>query len=139
MPAYGSQATSNSQLQCISGEDVLPVTLLNAETPIALQASIAVAIKPKTASGGPMRVSVVFKCPGGMGAGVFQIQEADQDLSALDYTSINFGGATPGTVVAGSFNAGGTAKVTLDIRARFLRVLCTTAPGAAVTVQVSGS
>ena len=67
-----------------------------------------------------------------------RLQTEDFDAAA-EYTSIPFGGATPGVVNAASMNAGGVARVELIVRARFLRVLCTTAPGNPVTVTVEGA
>lgn len=137
MPAYNSQAASNSPLVSVGPEDPAPAVVLNAEIPAANQASLAVAIRPGPVWSGTRLTSVLFLCPGGIGAGAFQIQEADEDVNS-SYTSINFGGATPGVVNAAAMSAAGTAKVTLQIRTRFLRVLCTASPGAAVTVKVSG-
>ena len=134
MPAYGSQATSGGQLTIIAPGDPASVNLFSAEIPVAGAASIAVAIAPKTASGGQQTVSLEFSCPGGIGAGVFQIQDADVDAAA-NYCSINFGGATPGTIATANMNASGVSRVELITAARFLRVLCTTAPGAAITVR----
>jgi hypothetical protein len=133
-PLYNSQTISNSPLLMIALGDPNGVDLFLAETPSAGQASLAVAIQPRTASSGPTTVSLVFECPGGIGSGVFQIQDADED-EAAGYDSINFGGATPGTVASANMNASGVARVELQVAARFLRVLCTTAPGAATTVS----
>jgi hypothetical protein len=133
-PLYNSQVTSNSPLQMIAPGDPASVNLFNVETPVAGQSSIAVAIQPRTASSGPTTVSLEFSCPGGIGAGVFQIQDADVDADA-NYTSINFGGNSPGTIATANMNASGVTRVELQTAARFLRVKCTTAPGAAITVR----
>lgn len=135
MPPYGSQAISNSQLQAVMPDQVVPAVLLSAEIPGVGAASLACALASRMASGQLTPVSVRFSCPLGIGAGVFQVQDADFDAAA-EYTSIPFGGATPGVVNAASMNAGGVARVELIVRARFLRVLCTTAPGNPVTVTV---
>lgn len=138
MPAYNSQATSNSPLQSVSPSDppgVAPL-LFNAETPASGTASIAVAIAPRAPfGGGTPTVTVQLECPLGIGSGVFQIQDADVD-SAADYTSINFNSATPGQITTASVNASGVARVELLVAARFLRVLCVTVPGNPVTVRV---
>lgn len=142
MPLYGSQATSNSPLVAAAIDQAVPVTLLNAETPVAGAASLACALPARSASGGLQPVAVRFSCPLGFGAGVFQIQDADID-AAVEYTSIGFNGANPGTVTSGSFNGSGAggagsgvARVELLLRGKFLRVLCVTAPGNPVTVTV---
>lgn len=135
MPAYGSQATSNSPLVAVMPDQAVPVTLLNAEIPAAGAASIACALAGRVPASGLTPVSVRFSCPGGIGAGVFQIQDADFDAAA-DYCSIAFGAASPGTIAAANMNASGVCRVELLLRGRFLRVLCTTAPGAATTVTV---
>lgn len=135
MPAYGSQVTSNSPLVAVMPDQAVPVTLLNAETPAAGQASLACALAARVPQSQLTPVAVRFSCPAGMGAGVFQIQDADFDTNA-DYCSINFGGANPGTVAAAQLNASGVARVELIVRGRFLRVLCTTAPANPVTVTV---
>jgi hypothetical protein len=134
-PAYGSQVTSNSPLQAVTPDQVVPATLFSAETPVAAEASLAVALMPRTPTGQLTPVAVRFSCPGGVGAGVFQIQTADFDAAA-EYVSEPFNGASPGTVAAANFNANGVARVELIVRARFLRVLCTTAPSNPVTVTV---
>ena len=135
MPAYNSQKISNSPLVAVMPDQIVPVTLLNAETPANGQASLACALAGRTPASQLTPVAVSFSCPLGLGAGVFQIQDADFDADA-EYTSINFNGATPGVVNAAAQNAGGTARVELIIRARFLRVLCITAPSNPVTVTV---
>lgn len=135
MPAYGSQATSNSPLVAVMPDQAVPVTLLNAETPLAGQASLACALAGRNPNSQLTPVAVRFSCPLGMGAGVFQIQDADFD-SAGEYVSIGFGGANPGVINNASLNASGVARVELILRGRFLRVLCTTAPGNPVTVTV---
>jgi hypothetical protein len=135
MPAYGSQATSNSPLVAVMPDQAVPVTLLNAEIPATGAASLACALASRNPTGQLTPVSVRFACPGGIGAGVFQIQDADFDAAA-DYCSINFGAGTPGQIAAGNMNASGTCRVELIVRGRFLRVLCVTTPGAAITVTV---
>lgn len=136
MPAYGSQLASNSPLLALDAGQAVPVVLLNAETPVAGAASLACTIPARTASGGLQPVAVRFSCPLGIGAGVFQIQDADVDAAA-EYGSIGFNGATPGTVASANFIAPSTtARVELVLRAKFLRVLCVTAPGNPVTVTV---
>lgn len=135
-PLYNSQAVAGGQLQSIWPGSPVDALLFSAETPATGAASLAVAITPKTASGGQQTVSIQFECPAaGIGAGVFQIQASDLDAAA-NYTSINFGGATPGQVVNASLNASGVARVELQTAARFLRVLCVTTPGVNVTVRV---
>lgn len=141
MPAYNSQALSNTMLQAVAMEDPAPAIILSAETPAANAASLAVAIRPNTMSGGPRNISVQFDCPLGIGAGVFQVQESDvYTVSGVEFTSVNFGGAAPGLVNGAAFiTPGGTsAKVTLQLRARFVRVLCITPPTNPVTAKVSG-
>lgn len=135
MPAYNSQAVSNSPLQMIAKGDPASVLLFNAETPATGAASIAVALQPSNVGSGGTAVSIQLECTGGIGSGVFQIQDSDVDVAA-DYTSINFGGATPGVINSSTVNASGVARIELTVVARFLRVLCTTTPGAAVTVRV---
>jgi hypothetical protein len=134
-PAYGSQITSNSPLVSVTRDQIVPAVLLSAETPPANAASLAVALMPTTPTGQLTPVSVRFSCPLGLGAGMFQIQTADFDAAA-EYTSENFNGGTPGTVAAANLNASGVGRVELIIRAKFLRVLCTTAPTNPVTVTV---
>lgn len=134
-PAYNSQVATNSPLVAVAPDQLVPATLLNAEIPVAGSASLACALMPRTPTGQLTPVAVRFSCPLGIGAGVFQIQDADFDAAA-EYTSINFGGATPGVVNSTSVNASGVARVELIIRARFLRVLCVTAPSNPVTVTV---
>jgi hypothetical protein len=134
MPVYGSQTTTNSPLGSIMPGDKDSQLLFNNEIPGSGQASIAVAIAPRPFSNGPASVSLQFECPGGIGSGVFQIQDADVDAAA-NYTSIGFGGANPGTVASANMNTSGVARVELIVSGRFLRVLCTTAPGAAITVR----
>jgi hypothetical protein len=138
MPAYGSQLTSNSPLVAVTPDQTVPATLLNAETPAAGAASIAVALMARTANAEGLRaVAVRFSCPLGIGAGVFQIQDADfVDAAGADFDSINFGGATPGVVNSSVMNASGVSRVELLLRGRFLRVLCTTAPSNPITVTV---
>lgn len=133
-PLYNSQALGGGQLASAWPGMPVDILLFNGETPAAGQASIAFALTPKTASAGPQTVSLQFECPGGIGSGVFQIQDADNDVAA-DYCSINFGGASPGVVNSTTVNASGTARVELQTAARFVRVLCVTAPGAAITVR----
>lgn len=135
MPPYGSQAISNSQLQAVMPDQVIPATLLSAEIPGIGAASLACALASRMASAQLTPVSVRFSCPLGIGAGVFQIQDADFDAAA-EYDSIPFGGATPGVVNSTTVNASGVARVELIVRARFLRVLCTAAPSNPVTVTV---
>jgi hypothetical protein len=135
MPPYGSQTTSNTPLGSIMPGDKDGQLLFNNEIPSSAQASLAVAIAQRPLPNGPASVSVQFECPGGIGSGVFQIQDADLDVAG-DYTSIGFGGANPGTVATANMNASGVARVELLVSARFLRVLCATAPGAAITVRV---
>jgi hypothetical protein len=137
MPLFNSQLTSNSPLQMIAPGDPAGVVLFNAETPANGQASIAVAIQPRTASSGPTTVSLQFECPLGLGAGVFQIQDSDGPTltEASNFTSINFGGGTPGQVVLANMNASGVSRVELQTAARGLRVLCVTAPGNPITVR----
>jgi len=134
-PAYNSQAVYNGQLQAVFQGQPNPAVVLNNETPAAGQASLAVAIAAPTPSGYLSSVPVQFECPLGIGAGVFQIQDSDVDVAA-DYTSINFGGATPGQITSGSVNANGVARVELVVKARFLRILCVTAPSNPVTVRI---
>ena len=134
-PAYGSQAATNSPLVAVMPDQTVPVTLLNAETPANGSASLACALAARTPNSQLTPVSVRFSCPLGIGAGVFQIQDADFD-AAGEYDSIAFGGANPGQVAAAQMNAAGVARVELIIRARFLRVLCVTAPGNPITVTV---
>lgn len=134
-PAYNSQAASNSPLQSVARDQAVPATLLNAETPANGVASLAVALMPATASGQLTPVAVRFSCALGMGAGVFQIQDADFDAAA-EYDSIGFNSANPGQVTSSNFNASGTARVELLVRGRFLRVLCVTSPSNPITVTV---
>lgn len=138
-PAYNSQATSNSPLQMIAAGDANPALLFNNEIPASGEASIAVAVQANTANAdGGAYVSIQLECPGGIGAGVFQIQDSDIcDTAGEDFTSINFNGATPGQITSANVNASGTARIELLTKARFIRVLCVTAPGAAVTVRAS--
>jgi len=133
MPLYGSQATTNSPLQAVRDDQVVPVTFFSAETPAAGQASIAAGLMPATPDGQLGPVAFRFSCPLGIGAGVFQIQDADVD-AAGEYDSISFGGASPGTVASANMNASGVARVELILRARFVRILCVTAPSNPVTV-----
>jgi hypothetical protein len=135
-PAYNSQLVSNSPLQSIGQDAVVPVLVFSAETPVAGEASLAVAIQPRTASGGPAFVTVQLECPLGIGSGAFQVQDADVDAASA-YDSINFGGASPGSIATGNLNASGTGRVELQVAAKFLRILCTTAPSNPVTVRVS--
>jgi hypothetical protein len=137
-PLYNSQVLTNTPLQSVGkGDAVLPL-LFSAETPLAGQASLAVALQPSTVSSGPEQFAIELRCPGGIGAGVFQIQDADTyDATGTNFTSINFNGLVPGQIDSTSVNASGTARVELTARARFVRLLCVTAPGAAVTVTVS--
>jgi len=132
--AYASQLTSNSPLGSIMPGEPASQLLFNNETPGSGTASIAVAIAQRPYTNGPTAVSLQFECPGGIGSGVFQIQDADFDVAG-DYTSIGFGGANPGTVATGNMNASGVARVELLVSARFLRVLCVTAPGTPITVR----
>lgn len=134
MPAYNSQALAGGNLQSISPGQGTAV-VFNAETPASGVASVACAIQAHSVSSGPQLVSVQFECPGGIGSGVFQIQDASEDVAA-DYCSINFNSATPGQVVTGNMNASGVARVELQVAARFLRILCVTTPGAAITVRI---
>lgn len=135
-PTYNSQLLSNSPLVQIAPGDIPgQYKLFDNEIPATGQASIACAIQPKPANSGPTTISLQFEGPAaGIGAGVFQVQDADVDVAG-DYTSINFGGATPGQVVNANLNASGVARVELQTAARFLRVLCVTTPGVAVTVR----
>jgi hypothetical protein len=135
MPAYGSQAVTNSPLQAVMPEQTVPVTLLNAETPVAGTASIACALAGRKPESGLTPVALRFSCPLGIGAGVFQVQDADFD-AASEYDSIGFGGANPGQVTSAGLNANGVGRVELSIRGRFLRVLCVTAPSNPITVTV---
>lgn len=132
-PAYNSQVATNSPLVAITHDQVVPVTLFSAETPVAGEASLAAAVMPRAQSGGLTPVAFRFSCPAGIGAGVFQIQDADVDAAA-EYDSINFGGASPGVVNAAAMNASGVTRVELLIRGKFVRVLCTTAPSNPITV-----
>lgn len=134
-PAYNSQTLSNSPLQAVMPDQVVPAVLLNAETPAGGTASLSCALASRTPSSQLTPVAVRFSCPLGIGAGVFQIQDADFDADA-EYGSIGFGGASPGVVNSTSVNAGGVARVELIIRGRFLRVLCVTAPTNPITVTV---
>lgn len=136
-PLYNSQVVAGGQLPSAWPGSPVDILLFNGETPTAGQASIAFAITPKTASGGQQTLSFQFECPGGIGSGVFQIQDSDGPPSATgaEFNSINFGGATPGVVNSSTVNASGTARVELQTAARFARVLCITAPGAAITVR----
>jgi hypothetical protein len=136
MPAYGTQGPFG--LTSVQSGDVKPTVLFNAEIPaagLAGVASVAVALAP-IVGGGAKQVSVQFECPGGIGAGVFQIQDADIDAAA-NYDSIPFGGSNPGQVAAANMNASGVARVELSVLGNFLRVLCVTQPGAAITVRVN--
>ena len=134
-PAYGSQAATNSPLQAVMPDQLVPVAVFSAETPASGEASLAVALAPHGGPGQLTPVSVQFSCPLGIGAGVFQIQDADNDVAA-DYCSINFGSGTPGQVTSTNVNASGVARVELIVRGRFLRVLCVTAPSNPITVTV---
>lgn len=133
-PAYNSQALSGGNLQSIAPGQGTAV-VWSAETPLSGVASIACVIRAKDVSGGPQLISVQLECPGGIGSGVFQIQDAGED-AAGDYCSINFGGATPGQITSASVNASGVARVELQVACRFVRLLCVTTPGAAVTVRI---
>jgi len=139
-PAYGSNVTSNSPLQAVTPDQQVPATLFSAETPAAGEASLAVALMPRTPTGQLTPVSVRLSCPLGLGAGVFQIQTADVvptgDTAGVDFCSEGFNGANPGTISSSNVNASGVARVELILRARFLRVLCVTAPSNPVTVTV---
>lgn len=135
MPAYGSQVTSNSPLQAVMPDQVVPATLLNAEIPGNGVASLACALAPRTPHGQLTPVAIRFSCPLGIGAGVFQVQDADFDADG-EYDSIGFGGAQPGVVNSTSVNASGVARAELLIRGKFLRVLCVTAPSNVITVTV---
>jgi hypothetical protein len=133
MPAYGSQAATNSPLTAIRDDQVAPVTFFSAEVPVAGQASIAAALMPATPDAQLAPVAFRFSCPLGIGAGVFQIQDADVD-AAPEYDSISFGGGSPGQITSASMNASGVARVELILRSRFVRILCVTAPSNAITV-----
>lgn len=135
MPLYNSQAATNSQLQSVFPSSPIPAIVFNAETPANGQKSLAVAIHPRP-DGGPRTVSVQLECPAGIGAGVFQIQDSDVDTDG-DYDSLAFGGANPGQIVAANLNASGVGRVELQVQAKFLRILCVTAPGNPVTVRIS--
>lgn len=132
-PLYNSQAATNSPLVAVMPDQVVPVTLFAAETPASGAASIAAAIAARHPEAGLQPVAFRFSCPLGIGAGVFQIQDADFD-AAGEYDSVNFGGATPGQIAAANMNASGVARVELTIRGRFVRVLCVTAPSNPITV-----
>jgi hypothetical protein len=134
-PLYNSQVATNSPLGMVAPGDPASQLLFNNETPVAGQASIAFAIQPRTISGGLTELSFQLECPNGLGAGVFQLQDADVDAAA-NYDSINFGGATPGQISLANLNASGVGRVELQTAARFVRALCITAPGAAVTLRV---
>ena len=141
-PLYNSQLVANTPLQAVMPDQIIPATLLNAETPAAGQASLACALASRGPEGQLTPVALRFSCPLGIGGGVFEIQTADVDADA-EYTAVAFGGATPGTVASANFAGGGssaagtsTARVELLVRARFLRVVCTTAPAQPVTVTV---
>lgn len=135
MPAYGSQTTTNSPLQSAGPGDVNEVLAFNAETPGSGTASIAVPLATRPFSNAPVGVSVQLECPSGIGAGVFQIQDADNDVAG-DYASMNFGGSSPGQITSTTVNASGTGRAELLVTGRFLRILCVTAPGNPVTVRV---
>jgi hypothetical protein len=135
MPPYNSQTTSNSPLQAVTPDQVVPAVLLSAEVPVAGTSSLACALMPRTPTGQLTPVAVRFSCPLGIGPGVFQIQDADFDADA-EYDSISFNGANPGTVASAQLNAAGVGRVELLVRARFLRVKCITAPSNAITVTV---
>jgi hypothetical protein len=113
----------------------VPAIVLNAETPAAGAKSIAVALQSRLPNAPLKPVAVQLECPLGLGAGVFQIQDSDVDTDA-DFTSIAFGGAQPGQITIASVNANGVARVELVLQARFLRILCVTAPGNPVTIRV---
>jgi hypothetical protein len=134
-PAYNSQLVSNSPLQSIGQDAVVPVLVFSAETPVAGEASLAVAIQPRTASGGPAFVTVQLECPLGISTGSFQVQDADVDV-ATAYDSISFGGASPGVIATGNLNASGTGRVELQVEGRFLRLLCIVAPANPVTARI---
>ena len=133
MPAYNQQQFVN----VVGAQDWIPVVLLNAEKPTA-GASQQAAIEPNFS--GQRNISFLFKSPAGVGAGVFEIQEADEDVDA-SYTSVAFGGTNPGQVTSASFVSPApskSAKVTLTLRTRFVRIFTAAAPDNAVTVEVSG-
>jgi hypothetical protein len=140
MGAYGSEATSNSGLQAVTPDGTVPVTLFKAETPAAGAASLACAIMPRSNPGSQLNpIAIRCSCPLGLGAGVFQIQDADfysPTDGGVDFDSISFGGASPGQIVAENLNASGVGRVELIIRGRFLRILCVTAPSNPVTFTV---
>jgi len=136
-PLYNSQALSNSPLEMVPVGSPAGAVLFNAETPGNGQASIAKAIQSKTVSGGQQSLSFQFECPLGLGGGVFQIQACDfMDVAGANFNSEGFGGANPGQVVLANMNASGVGRVELTINARFVRILCVTAPGNPVTVRV---
>lgn len=135
MPSYNSQAATNTPLTAIWDGMPVPAVVFNAETPAAGAKSIAVALQSRLPNAPLKPVAIQLECPLGLGAGVFQIQDSDVDTDA-DYTSIGFNGANPGQIVLANVNANGVARVELILQARFLRILCVTAPGNPVTIRV---
>lgn len=133
MPGYNSQPN----VTVIGAQDWVPVVLLNAEKPLPGPSQQA-AVEPNYSS--PRNLSFMFLSPAGVGGGVFEIQEADEDVDT-SYTSVAFGGLSVGQVTSASFASPGTsqaAKVTLQLRARFVRIYTVAQPANAVTVKVSG-
>jgi hypothetical protein len=144
MPLYQAQAASNTPIFSLFPMDPAPVQILNGtEALVAGASSIAVAIAPLTVSGGPGEfITFLFQCPLGIGAGVLQIQESDlYDAAGNNFTSVGFGNpiAFPGVVNAAAFNTTGSTscKVTLQLRTRYVRVYCQTAPTNPVSCYVS--
>lgn len=136
-PAYNSQALSNSPLEVLAIGNPSAGDFYVNETPASGSASIAKAVQAKTVSSGPSSVSIMFECPAGVGAGVFQIQDTDfLDVAGANFNSINFGGATPGQITLANFNASGVCRVELSpFVGRFIRILCVTAPSNPISVR----
>lgn len=135
MPPYGSQLVSNTPLQSVGADQVVPATLFNNESPILGQKSLACALQSKSPMGEDFQnISVRVSCPLGIGTTTIQVQTADFDADG-EYTN-------EGTAIApADFNgvAGfGVARKQLQItRSRFLRVLIATAnPSNPITVTV---
>jgi hypothetical protein len=140
MPAYNSQLVSNSPLVSAGRQDIAPVYCFKNESPLAGEASIAVPIVADDQHSGQRDVSFTFESLLGVGAGVYEIWESDDDTKGLaGYSVVAFGGASPGQVVAASFiTAGGlSAKVTLQLRTRFVLVYCVIASANPISVGVS--
>ena len=140
MPAYGSQLISNTPLQSIGADQVVPATLFSNETPATGTKSLACVLVSRSPMGEDFQnVSVRVSCPAGIGAGELHVQTADVD-SDSEYTDEQVTGA--GKIVTGSFNAffgagTGTARAQLQItRSKFLRIFVTTVPGNPITVTV---